>query len=215
MYLVLHGESLRPATNGPAGAPPRPLPECFKDKDDRERGGGPRGTVSVAKFGNVCQSCHLNRYVAAGSILFRPFSYSGKLYKPTPSFETIDGELWADAKTESWSHSLDDGSKAPVDQEFLETILSQRTLPTCIETPAGMKQVQSVNDLAAELLSDKPAVLKGFARHAHRAFLSSMTISDELLHRFSNRKTNLNNTIENLVAEYFSSETFACSTHAP
>ncbi|NBX16515.1 MAG: hypothetical protein EBR09_04035 [Proteobacteria bacterium] len=83
MNEVIRGETLLPNTAGEKGDAVRPLPECLVTNDWRVLVQGPtshapRGTASVPASGNFCQGCHINRQLAAGSIVFRPFGPIGE-----------------------------------------------------------------------------------------------------------------------------------------
>jgi hypothetical protein len=76
MYFTLTGEG--PPRSGEKGAAAPPPPGCIDGTDLRELvnvGTGKSqnaGAAAVLHEGQVCQSCHLSRGVAAGMVLFRP-----------------------------------------------------------------------------------------------------------------------------------------------
>jgi hypothetical protein len=217
MNLVLTGELLSAATDGPRGdTSVRPLPTCLKTKDFRGKLSGdnvaPYGSAKVPAFGNVCQSCHISRHMAAGSILFRPFTAGGKLFVS----EMIDASLpeVAEAIAQGHVNAPKDAEPVQVDVEFLQSLLSDDgSEAACApgkSASEAAEPLRSVKALAQKIASSDRAVAKGLARHVPRALsnLSSTTleIQDRVVGAYEKNDGKLGPVFE----AYFSSETYAC-----
>ena len=82
LYFTLYGGMPKAATSGPTGADTPPSPDCLETTDQRSLVGASFGTAAVPEVGVLCQGCHLRKGMAAGSVLFRPFSQTGLVYDP-------------------------------------------------------------------------------------------------------------------------------------
>jgi len=91
-HQVIFGEVLMANTDGVSGEKPKPIPECLNTTSDKRwvlktKGdvNSPRaawGAISIPFYGRVCQGCHLNRHLAAASVIFRPFGFAGEVIFP-------------------------------------------------------------------------------------------------------------------------------------
>ncbi len=217
LYFTLYGEALLAATDGPSGTEIPPLPTCLEATDSRAYQAAPRGSAAVPAYGKICQSCHLSRHMAAGSVLFRPFATDGRVYSAgmlgapgSPDVALVDAAL-----TEAWTYhsgSSGAGETRRVDKPFLTGLLASAP-KACVatgNTTTPYASVSSVADLAAHLIANRPALARGFMRHAQRAFSNLTPITLELgLAAMKVMETD-NRRLADLVPAYFLSETFAC-----
>ncbi|MEY3902505.1 MAG: hypothetical protein RL189_1811 [Pseudomonadota bacterium] len=91
-HQVIFGEVLMANTDGVSGEKPRPIPQCLevtadkrwivKKKGDLSSERSAWGAIAIPFYGRVCQGCHLNRHLAAASVVFRPFGFSGEIIFP-------------------------------------------------------------------------------------------------------------------------------------
>jgi hypothetical protein len=214
LYFTLYGAQLLAATDGPTGDAIPKLPDCLEQTDTRFFGGAPRGSAAVPESGKVCQSCHVSRHMAAGSILFRPFSTTGQIYS-TDTFGTPDGPdatFFTGATTTSWTVQDVGATPVPVDGAFLSNLLTAPA-KSCMVTGKPddpYVTVSSVADLANQLLANKSSFARGFMRHAQRAFANLTDITLEMglksLTSFQDGKQKL----PDLIKAYFASDSFAC-----
>jgi hypothetical protein len=215
LYFTLYGEQLLAATDGPTGDATPALPTCLEATDTRAYQGAPRGSAAVPQFGKVCQSCHVSRHMAAGSMLFRPFSTTGGIYTADTlgAANTPDAALVTAATDATWTHR-DSATATPVrvDRAFLSALLAAPTRP-CIATGKPSNpyvDVGSVNELATQLIANRSSFARGFMRHSHRAFANLTTITLEMglraLTSFDEGKKKL----PDLIKAYFGSDTLAC-----
>jgi hypothetical protein len=213
LYFTLYGEALLAATSGPTGEGVPALPSCLESTDTRHFQGAPRGSAAVPEFGKVCQSCHVSRHMAAGSVLFRPFSTTGSIYNPDTlgDEDTPDALLVAGATSNMWTLRSGDAAQ-PVSKSFLRSLITTPATP-CVQTgkPANpFVTVSSVSELASQLMTNRSSFARGFMRHAQRAFANLPSITLEMglrsLTAFDAGKTKL----PDLVKTYFSTDSFAC-----
>lgn len=222
MYFTIFGETLRPDTAGPTGGEPKALPECLEQDDLRYMNGGPIGSAAVATFGAICQTCHVSRAMAAGSVLFRRFSQRGLEYTAdmfaegaTPAF---DGPSFETATApDTWAHGAGATlTPAELRQRLASLLTGSVSAPNaCIPTgrpDAPTVSVSSVDAFADYYLRLSDAgVARAFGRHANRAFANSNQITFELAQELGAVYTNNQRTLPDLVETYFASETFACT----
>ncbi|MFO0676882.1 MAG: hypothetical protein U0169_10125 [Polyangiaceae bacterium] len=254
MYFAIFGEGLRPDTSGPTGGVAAPVPSCLEDADLRyvsndPAAPGPIGLHAVAAQGAICQTCHITRSMAAGAVLFRPFSRNGGVYDTAtfgstamldkPSFDSAtQANRWkitAPKQTATTGQPMPvpcatagatncDANRTPIAMEdFLKNTLLVPSLDAagrkaCVST--GDKSnpflaVKDVGEFASFYLNQSSsAIARGFARHAHRAFANSNTITLEMANRLAEGFSNGKNKLPDLVEEYFLTETFACEPAA-
>jgi hypothetical protein len=214
LYFTLYGEALLAATDGPSGSDTPALPTCLESTDTRAYQAAPRGSAAVPAYGKVCQSCHVSRHMAAGSVLFRPYATDGRVY----GAGTLGGAGGPDAAlvdaavTEAWTYLSSAGETRRVDKTFLVGLLSSPP-KACVatgQTATPYIGVGSVADLAAHLIANRPALARGFMRHAQRAFSNVTPITLELGLAAMKVMETERRTLADLVRAYFLSESFAC-----
>ena len=230
MYFTIFGETLRPDTAGPTGGDPKPLPACLEPADTRFLNGGPTGTAAVPEFGAICQTCHISRSMAAGSVLFRRFSLRGLLYTPDmftvaddpgPAFDASSFETATAENT--WAIGPDHGEQkaqrlatAELKTRLGGLLTASVTDPkACIPTGRTDNPYQIVTDVsgfADYYLNLSPSgVARAFGRHANRAFANSNQVTFELAQALGDAFTSGRRQLPDLIETYFASETFACS----
>lgn len=217
LYFTLFGGVPRAATSGPSGSTAAALPSCLESTDSRSLVGAAFGTHAIPEVGAFCQGCHLYKGLAAGSILFRPFSTRGLVYDPADIGAGKDGPgdedfilknaLTADKKGE-------DGALSKVDANFLSS-LAQNALnapESCLPTSDPQNpyiKFTHIGELTDYLLNRSVSLATGFTRHAHRAFANSSTPSAEMILRVYS-EIQKEATVHDLVMAYFNSDSFAC-----
>lgn len=210
-HFIIHGETLSPATNGPAGETIKPINPCLSSLDRRgtvnnDGSIAPKGSMAIPESGNICQSCHISRNLAAASILFRPFNGRGDIYnvfniKNDPGFKAATESPWV----------LPDGvGTKPVTEEFLQKILSGDNEKACIINANSTKAVTSLNELIAGLIGDGQVLSKGLTRHMARSFSNLPSISIESLEATRSAFDSGNGKLEPLFKSYFGTETYSC-----
>lgn len=217
MYFTLFGDIPRAATSGPSGSTAATLPSCLETTDERSLVGAKFGTHAIPEVGAFCQGCHLYKGLAAGSILFRPFTTRGMIYDPSLILQNIGGAgdddfilknaLLADQKAA-------DGTTSPVDLTFLAGLASNalNQPQSCLPTSDPAKPFATFNhvgELADFLLNRKVSLATGFTKHAHRAFANSSTPSAEMILKVYSAIQN-KGTLHDLAMAYFNSDSFAC-----
>lgn len=216
LYFSLFGEGLKAATNGPAGdGSIPPLPGCLEKDDMRAFGLAPRGVAAIPASGTLCQSCHIGRHLAAGAALFRPFSTVGTLFtiENLGAPGSVDRSLVTEATGNQWTLSSTDTTQVTVAhlQALLQRSMSQPgACATSSSDPAKMVQFQTVNDLAADLISNGSALASGFSRHATRAFSSRESVGLDALVAAREEWKKGRRTVRDLTKSYFLSESFSC-----
>ncbi|MCA3086808.1 MAG: hypothetical protein ING65_10955 [Rhodocyclaceae bacterium] len=218
MSFVVSGEVLSAATDGPKGeSQTKPLPTCLKTRDIRGTLSGqnfaPHGSAAVPLFGNVCQSCHISRHMASGSLLFRPFKSSGMLFSADQLVETDPLVVEATKPGQVVKDAVSDAS-VPVTLDFLKSLLVQDgSEQACLigNAPgAAPEVVTSVKGLAERLALNDRDLAKGLARHFPRALSNLSSTTLEIQNRMIETYEKKGGKIVPLVEAYFGSETYAC-----
>jgi hypothetical protein len=218
-FFTFYGESLRADTTGPMGdGMVPPLPSCLESSDVRTFKGAPIGSAAVPMVGTFCQSCHIARGMAAGSVLFRPFTQDGLLYDASAldAMDNPDAVLFKAATTDFSVHTA--SSDTPVDTAFLEDLLARAKTPkACVPkdgAPGQFTTWTGLADLAKFYLGNQTSVARGFARHAHRAYAQSTTVTLEIVLKMIDafKTDNGQPTVPELVKTYFLSDSFACGS---
>jgi hypothetical protein len=219
LYFTLYGGMPQAATSGPTGANTPPSPDCLEATDQRSLVGASFGTAAVPEVGVLCQGCHLRKGMAAGSVLFRPFSQIGMVYEPTQLAAGTDDAgddptLLALAQNAVYS-APGSTTTQPVTPAFLASLLNASTSApqSCLTTGnAAMPTAtfQRVGDFADYLASNTIALATGFTNHANRAFSNSSEPTAEMILRVYSVMANPDHTVSQLVAAYFGSDSFAC-----
>jgi hypothetical protein len=244
LYFTLYGEG--PPRVGVVGEPAPPVPDCMDPNDTRElpspNGSGPQsrfGTAAVLGVGKVCQSCHLQNGVAAGSIVFRPFATDGRVLTPGSITDGSivnpdDSAALPAVLAGGWLYRPNGDPEAdlvPVTAPFIQSLLPPDNIRACIATgnpDNPYDVVQSVNDVVRHFQANRPALARGFLRHAQRSFLPlsdglpvtsnqgpvptkvPKAISAEQADRALGVFATDSATLPDLFAAYFSSDAFAC-----
>jgi hypothetical protein len=210
-HFIIHGETLSPATNGPAGETVKPINSCLTSIDRRgtinnDGSIAPKGSMAIPESGNICQSCHISRNLATASILFRPFNGRGDLY----NIFTIKNDPGFKAATEAPWVLPDGAGTKPITEEFLQKILSGDNEKSCIISPNSTKVVSSLNELMAALIGDGQVLSKGLTRHMARSLSNLPSISIESLETTRVAYDAGNGKLEPLFKSYFGTETYSC-----
>ncbi len=226
MHFIVRGDVFINATDKPGGADVEALPDCLKTEDVRVdvKGDGvaPFGSKAVPGFANLCQSCHIDRQMAAGSILFRPFNPAGLIYSDSVSGLKIEDDGAVPAATIPTLKNRpkgprDSANEVPIDLAFLKKIFADRMSNTekgCV--PGGKADgsdlvLKEVGDLAAYLIDDGRVLAGGLARHIPRALSNLDSTSEEIMIKFNRAFKESEGKLAPLFQAYFASETYACS----
>lgn len=218
MNFVIKGEVLAAATDGPAGdGQIRALPSCLKTRDTRGSLSGdnfaPYGSASIPLSGNVCQSCHISRHMASGSLLFRPFATSGLLFTPE-SIVATEAHV-AEAIRAGQVHFIPGSTeRIQVDVEFLKNLLlldgSEQACVIGESSSEPPRVISSVKELAARIASNDRDLAKGLARHFPRSLSNLSSTTPEIQDRMINAYETNGGRLGPMIEAYFSSETYAC-----
>jgi hypothetical protein len=217
LYFTLFGDVPRAATSGPSGSTAAALPSCLETTDERHLVGAAFGTHAIPQVGAFCQGCHLYKGLAAGSVLFRPFSTRGFVYDPAAIAAGKAGpgdEDFILKNAFNADHQLGDGTVKKVDVTFLASLASdalaqpQSCLPTS-DPKNPFVTFKHVGELTDFLLARSVSLATGFTKHAHRAFANSSAPSAEMILKVYSALKN-NGTLRDLAMAYFNSDSFAC-----
>lgn len=217
MYFVIRGDVFKAALDQESIANDAIMatPSCLISKDHRGRKGSanvaPFGTLSVPKSANSCQSCHIHRKMAAGSILFRDFDKAGHIYG-TDRPITNDPDYSA-AIADNIVNSAD-AREVYIDAQYLQSLLDKKGEQACIPSENGKDEriLQSVEDLAKYLIGDGLELSVGLARHIPRAMSNTASTTEELIIAFNKAWESGGGKLLPIFEAYFASETYACST---
>ena len=226
MVQVINGQGISAATSGPRGSEViTPLPECLKTKDYRgimeDNKVAPFGTAKIPLSGNVCQSCHVSRNLAGGSILFRKFAGDGSVVTPEKldeAFAATDGYLkglLGEALKDIYVNQQEsNGAHTPVDVAFLKSLLdfSSNTELACSMSPGELngKALTSLHDLARSVVATEATYAKGLASHIPKSISNKSETTLELQTKMVETYNKENGLLIPIFAEYFASETYAC-----
>jgi hypothetical protein len=196
----------------------KPLPQCLKTKDHRGTIAGdtvaPYGTAKIPASGNLCQSCHISRNLAAGSILFRPFRSNGLIVKAS-SLDGSDPEVIEATKPGHVTQTGRDGEKVQVDLDTLRGLLNwaDGTEEACWSGPGpdDGEVLQSVKSLAEKVASSDRLLAKGLARIVPRALSNLESTSFEVQNTTIESYEKNGGKLQAIFENYFSTETYACS----
>ena len=217
MWLTLFREAM-PRSGDPLGPAPK-VADCIDATDTRvTQGPFPgNGAHSQLEMGAACQGCHLGRGLAAGSVLFRPFSTTGLLYDANTlgAAGTPDAASLVGATSSPWSRpSTSGGPNVPVDAAFLKSLLT--TPPkACAATGDPMGPLGPVTDiaqLAGTFMADQDALMRGFVRHAQHAFGATDLMTLEMANRVIASAEANRSRLPDLIEAYFMADSFACGT---
>ena len=217
LYFFVRGDVFKPSfANDAGGETTKPLPTCLKSNDYRGIKTGtsiaPIGTNAIPSSGNLCQSCHIDRQMATGSIVFRKFNPIGLIYeKETPLATDPDYAAAKDA-----NHIVNRPDKATdgvsIDDKFLEDLMKgegeQGCIPSDGDTPDVI--VKDVKDLATWMIGDGSVLANGVSRHIPRAISNLSNTSEEIILKMNKAYVQSEGKLESLFKAYISSETYSC-----
>jgi|GEM_PF-4090831 len=246
LITFITGESIRPATEGATQGAPRPTPTCFVSKDFRYIASGDalaaRGTLAIPTSARSCQGCHFDRYLAAGSMVFRPYLSDGEQVSkdtikefvknvgnltaaqrtqlaalPGAARETpVMNALFAASDAASWKNKPMGAKDGVVfTPDFLADLLDLGGAEkACIVTPKGEeRKVETLEDLARAYMGDDGVILsRGLAWHIPRILSGSPTTTVELVETFRDTWTKENGKLQPLFVKYLTSKTYSCES---
>ena len=226
MHYALKGTVFQAATDGPTGDVVAPLPDCFKTDDYRGEMSGdniaPFGAAKIPSTGNICQSCHISRLLASGSLLFRPYYKHGQVMVDTDFFNpSLFGEGFeadvAAATSESYvNQQAGSDFFEPVSNNFLMKLvkIDSSTEQACIPSgnPDGSDLlVNNLGELANYWMgSDGIELAEGLARHFPRALSNVDATSDEIVSKVKEAYVSGNGLLMPMIEAYLKSETYSC-----
>lgn len=217
MYFVVRGDVFKPAfDNDPGAETIKALPSCLKTKDFRGVKTGTAtawfGSSAIPSSGNLCQSCHIERQMAAGSILYRGFNPSGMLYGSQATVN-LDPDFAAAIKPEVVNVIDLDGPEQVVDEAFLQALLVKSTTEAaCIanDPDKGDIPINNVGDMASWMIGDGSVLSGGLARHIPRAMSNLSNTSEEIIVKMNSAFTQGGGKLMPMFKAYFASETYSC-----
>lgn len=218
MHFVIKGDVLKPGFDEEnASGNINPLPACLKTKDFRGQRGTAiawRGSASVPLSANLCQSCHISRNMAAGSILFRPFNLAGLIYGSQVKLDASDPDFAAATAADMVVQPGMTGPIQTVSSAFLQSLLAKDgTEEACVDAVnAGGSDIalKSVKDLATYMIADGRPLSGGLARHLPRALSNLPSTTEEIIVKVNKASTDSKGFLAPMITAYFSSETYAC-----
>jgi hypothetical protein len=217
LYFFIRGDVFKPSfANDAGGETTKPLPKCLKSNDYRGIKTGtaiaPMGTNAIPASGNLCQSCHIDRQMATGSIVFRKFNPVGLIYElETPLASDPD---YAAAK--DVNHIVNRPDKTTdgvaITDQFLEDLMNGEGEQGCIPGEGGEKDVivKDVKDLATWMIGDGSVLANGVSRHIPRAISNLSNTSEEIILKMNKAYTQSEGKLDALFKAYISSETYSC-----
>jgi len=215
LYFLINGQTLEAATNGPVGESVLQIDPCLKSQDRRfikndDGSIAPFGTMAIPEYGNICQSCHVNRHLAAGSMLFRPFDSLGDIL--TMNNVESNPQFIAALENKKLFYYTEPGEKngQMVEREFLKGLFSKESEKSCLISPSGNKEITNIDGLVKELIGDGKTLSRGLARHMARGFSNLNTISLEQLEKTVKAYEDSQGMLEPVFSSYFTTETYAC-----
>lgn len=215
MYFVLRGDVFQAALDQKGGSESvRAIPTCLQSVDYRGRLGtetvAPFGALGVPQSANLCQSCHIQRQMAAGSILFRPFNKVGNMYGVSHPINRDPD--FASAVGGDMVNSLP-GRAEFVDELFLQNLLTSSSEKACVPGEQGKPDtmLNNVADLAMYIIGDGFELAGGLARHLPRAFSNLANTSEEVIILTNKAWADGGGKLGPVFQAYFASETYACS----
>lgn len=245
-FSTIFGERLMANTDGISGEPPKPIPSCLNQTKDRRwkrdkndpKSLAPWGAISVPFYGRVCQGCHLNRHLAAASVVFRPFGKAGEIITPT-AIDNPRGPYADDLKDDDNAYvyhtDIDETNHEklvnlqPVTREYYKELLNELKQPeaTCFpdpRDPQNPEKAVKASTLAkyAEVLINQndgensvikgTAALRGLNRILPSVFLNSTRTNLEVITAVNNAFSEGQGRLEPMMRAFFATETFGCSS---
>jgi len=150
--------------------------------------------------------------MAAGSILFRPFTSAGQIF--TSEMITSANPKVAEAikpKHIDQPHGSD--IRTPVDLDYLKSLLlTDGTEQACVIGKPGVEGevITSVKELAERIAPNGRALAKGLSRHIPRALSNLSTTTLEIQNGAIEAYEKSGGKLGAVIESYFSSETYAC-----
>lgn len=223
MHFIVRGDVFRAAFDQDGGAEVvKDLPACLKSKDFRGKKTGAqvawRGAAAIPASANLCQSCHIERQMAAGSILFRPFSVGGMIFRNSAAMPgTVqlnqDPDFVAAVAPDIVNQVGLAGPLEVVDETFLQALLAGNDdEAACVPGRSGQPDtsLKTVKDLANYLVGDGKVLAGGLARHIPRAISNLDRTSEEIIVKVNDAFTAGNGKLGPVFRAYFASETYGC-----
>lgn len=233
MNEVILGETLTPNTEGKRGTIDE-LPKCLKTEDFRaikkDTNYAPRGAAKIPASGNLCQTCHINRQLAAGSIVFRSFGPSGDIYtserlkaiaaSPVVEAEGENHRLRAAIDTSitpEWvNKKTEDGPDTPVTVDFLASLLNignaEGQEAGCVPGTAARPEtkITSVKALAEYYTGDGRVLVKGLSKALPRGISNLSTTNLDVINSIQSAWQEGDGRLEPIFLNYFTTETYTC-----
>jgi hypothetical protein len=224
-YLVLNGIQIKPDTNAKGADVGIPLPTCFKTKDARASLKNPAdinseiasyGTAAIPKLNSLCPACHIDRNLALGSIIFRPFGPSGEILSGK-IIKDHDPLLKPDEKTNPYFSRLQsatakghindiNGTRSQITIDFLASMLEKDTEEGCIDNT----KLKNVGDTFEFMIGDGTLLAKGLSQHLPISLSNIAGHSLELETSLAKAWKEGDGKLSALINSYFSSETYSC-----
>ena len=245
MNEVLRGETLLPNTQGEQGAKVNDLPQCLVTNDWRilAQGEGkyaPRGTAKVPASGNYCQGCHINRHLASGSIVFRPFGPIGEILSQL-DLQRIEngGTELPDQEKLLQSYILQSKSKLDINDKVIQAGNNWANQPPgatelqkidvaifgdwlniglgsgqergCVQDNGVDYPVVKVEDLLKSYLRDELVLARGLSRTVPRALSNLNATNQEIISGVMTAWKTGGGKLLPVFQAYLKSETFSCA----
>ncbi len=226
MYLIINGEALVANTNGKQGETIDPLPQCLLPDNDRrvivdpanaQAPAAPLGLIAVPAFGNVCQKCHIERQVAVGELMFRPFGQDGEIIPVNVAANDSRYQNDIREATNDTKAMLDaNGQRQRVDLPFLLNLRNWRLKTDFKPCIPGRNEkpdipVNTVGDVASYLMGQNASNLyRGLSRHFPRSFSNVSSTNSEIVQAVLKGAKEGNGKLGPMIKEYFATKTFSC-----
>jgi hypothetical protein len=190
----------------------------LNDPADPGAGAAPRGAIAVPREGKVCQGCHLQKYLAVASYVFRPFDENGIVY-PATAISVADANPYKDLVTMAIAPGLNNGDPKeggllPVDVPFLQELLAE-SKTQCITNRSGKKveqKVDNIGDLVDYMVGDGNILVHGLARYIPSAVSNLSLTNQEIITAVSQGHEEGKGKLLPIFTKYFESETFSCAS---
>lgn len=217
MQFFIRGDVIHPATDGPKGdGDIAPLPACLITRDARgvvQSSGtvAPFGVSSIPQYGNRCQSCHIDRHLAAGSMVFRPYNSVGFQYGSAfASVLSNDSDFVTATQSDRVIDSFDP-SRTPVTADFLTNLLNSPDEKICVTTSTSQVPISNIFDLSAHLIGDGKVLAGALAKHLPRTLSNMSYTSEEIIRKIADAYDQGGGLLGPAIEAYFASETFGCA----
>ncbi len=217
MHFIVRGDVFKAAFDQDGGEEEiAPLPACLKTKDFRGKNTGTafawQGAGAIPLTANLCQSCHIDRQMAAGSIVFRPYNTAGYLFGTEHPIDA-DPDFANATKADMVNRPGLQGADQVVDRAFLESLLVTGADEVgCVPADDEDQEVplKTVKDLANYVIGDGAVLAGGLARHMPRALSNLQNTSEEIVIKVNDAFTAGKGKLAPAFEAYFASETYGC-----